>query len=344
MFQFSIAIILIAGLMIVYKQIDYVKHRNIGFKSDQLLYLNLRYPLPDRVRVLSDKLQQYNGVRSLTKTFGVPGTIYMSVNGYKTMDIDSATLKTFDFKLIKGRDLLPGDIDKAVIINETALNKLEDKNWENQKINGMEIVGVVSDFNYSSLYNKVGPFLMEYGDCKKASMITMRIVGPIGEAVNYINKTWKEICPDYPIDLNFYDEHFASMYRKEENLASLVSIFSILAVVISCLGIFGLSVFQSEQKIKEVGIRKVLGATVPEIVLMLTKSFSIWIVFANIIAWPVAYYFMNKWLHDFAYRINISWWIFVIAGGIALVIAMATVSLQAIKAAVADPVKTLRYE
>jgi len=134
------------------------------------------------------------------------------------------------------------------------------------------------------------------------------------------------------------------MYKKEENLAALVSIFSILAIVISCMGIFGLSVFQSEQRIKEMGIRKVLGATTSEIIFLLTKSFSKWVIYANIIAIPVAYYFLNEWLQDFAYKIEISWWMFTLAGGIALTIALLTISIQAIKAAIANPVKSLRYE
>ena len=174
--------------------------------------------------------------------------------------------------------------------------------------------------------------------------ITMRFSGSASKAVEYINKAWEQIFPDYKIDFGFYDEYFASMYKKEENLATLISIFSILAVVISCMGIFGLSVYQSEQRIKEIGIRKVVGASVGEIVLLLTRSFSKWVIVANVIAIPIAYYLLSKWLQDFAYRINISWWMFALAGGIALLIALATVSFKAIKAATANPVKSLRYE
>jgi putative ABC transport system permease protein len=159
-----------------------------------------------------------------------------------------------------------------------------------------------------------------------------------------LKSAWKEAYPDYILNYSFYDEYFASMYKKEENLASLVNMFSILAIIISGLGIFGLSVFQSEQRIKEIGIRKVLGASSTEITFLLTKSFSKWVLYANIIAFPVAYYFVNKWLQDFAYRINISWWVFVLSGGIALIIALVTVSVHAIKAAIANPIKALHYE
>ena len=153
-----------------------------------------------------------------------------------------------------------------------------------------------------------------------------------------------KVSPDYPIDIQFYDEYFASMYRKEENLAALLGIFCVLAVVISCMGILGLAVFQAQQKIKEIGIRKVLGAASYEITYLLTKNFIMWVIISNILAIPIAYYFMNKWLQDFAYRIDISWWMFIIAGGIALLIALATVSFQAVKAATANPVESLRYE
>ena len=209
---------------------------------------------------------------------------------------------------------------------------------------GSEIVGVVADFNYSSLYTKTGPLVLMYNPGSNANYITMRISGPIDKAIFYIKKVWREVCPGYQLDFGFYNDYFATMYMKEENLATLISVFSILAIIISCLGIFGLSVFQTEQRIKEIGIRKVFGASVAEIIFILTKKFSKWVIFANVLAVPVAYYFLNKWLQNFAYKIEISWWIFVLSGGIALVIALATIGFQAVKAAMANPVESLRYE
>lgn len=343
-FQFSMAIILISGLIVISKQIDFVKHKDPGFNTDRLIYLKIHYTLADRVEVLSNKLQQYHGIKSLTKTCGIPGDIRIRNDNHESIIIDSASMKTFGFKVIKGRNLLPGDMNKACLINMAAYKHFKNGDFQNHKVNGADVVGVVSDFHYSSLYTSTGPLALFYSNSWYTDNITMRISGSIGETMNYINKTWKEICPDYPIDLNFYDEHFASMYAKEENLASFVSIFSILAVIISCLGIFGLSVYQSEQRVKEIGIRKVLGAGVPEITLLLSKSFAKWVILANVIAVPVSYYFLNLWLQDFAYRITISWWVYVLSGVIALVIAFATVSFQAIKAATANPVESLRYE
>jgi len=338
--QFSISIILIVGLVFINLQINYVKHKDLGFNTNRLINLKP----PNNSQVLIDKLLQYQDLKSLTKTMGVPGEIDLIMGGYETMAIDSTTLKVFGFKIIKGRNLLPSEVNKACLINYTAYKQLNDDDLQNHKMNGAEIVGVVSDFHFSSLYNKTTPLALMYAPFWGANYITIRIKGPIDDALNHIKQAWKEACPDYILYMSFYDEYFASMYKKEENLASLVNMFSILAIIISGLGIFGLSVFQSEQRIKEIGIRKVLGASATEITFLLTKSFSKWVLYANIIAFPVAYYFVNKWLQDFAYRINISWWVFVLSGGIALIIALVTVSANAIKAATANPIKALHYE
>lgn len=341
-FQFSITIVLISGLIIINNQIDFVKHKDLGFNTNQLLYLRVHYTLSDRMQALSNKLRQFHNIKSLTSTMGIPGEVRLRINNFAAIVIDSTSLETFGFKIIKGRNLLPSD--KACLINEEALKNFKDDNFDDQKINNLEIAGIVSDFNYSSLYEKTGPLILMYNNDFGKSHITLRVSGNISQTIDYISKAWKEVCPDYPLEYGFYDEHFASMYKKEENLASLVSIFSILAVVISCMGIFGLSVFQSEQRIKEIGIRKVLGATTSEIILLLTKGFSKWVIYANVIAIPLAYYFLNEWLSDFAYKIEITWWMFALAGGIALAIALLTISIQAIKAATANPVKSLRYE
>ncbi|MBI1937670.1 MAG: ABC transporter permease [Ignavibacteriales bacterium] len=343
-FQFAVTIILISGLIVITKQIDFVKHKDLGFNTEKLLYLKIHFTLKDRLQVIENKLRQYHGIKSLTKTLGRPGEIRMFMQNYETILIDSTSLKVFGIEIIKGRNLLAGDVDKACLVNQTALKNFKGGDFINQKVNGKEIVGVVSDFHYSSLYNEIGQLALMYNPNWSVCDITMRVSGPIGNAISYIKKTWEEICPDYPLEFGFYDENFATMYKKEENLAALVSIFSILAVVISCMGIFGLSIFQSEQRIKEIGVRKVLGADAREIILLLTKSFSKWVIIANVIAIPVAYYFLNQWLEDFAYRIEISWWIFVLSGLIALLIALATVSFQAIKAAMSNPVEALRYE
>jgi putative ABC transport system permease protein len=253
-------------------------------------------------------------------------------------------MATFGFHLITGRDLRADDINRSCLVNETAWKELAENNFKDTVGQKLAIVGVVSDFQLAPLYEKNVPLRMEYNDWFGTSHLTVKINGSVAETIKYLEKTWKELCPDYPLEYGFYDEYFAAQYKKEENLATLISMFSVLAIVISCLGIFGLAFYQSEQRVKEIGIRKVLGASSSEIVGMLTGSFSKWVLLANVFAWPAAYYFMTKWLETFAYRIELSWWMFALSGVIALVIALVTISTQTIKAAIANPVKSLKYE
>ncbi len=204
-FQFSIAIILITGSIIILEQIDFVKHRSPGFNTDHLLYLKVHYTQGNNIQVLADKLEQFHGIKSLTKTFGTPGEILLTSGGIPTIAIDSLTLKTFGFNIIQGRNLLPGDADRAVLINQTAFNQLKTKDWGDLKLMGCGVVGVVSDFQYSPLYTKIGPIALWYNTGITPNTITMRISGPVGEAVKYITKVWTEVCPDYP---DLFDVHF----------------------------------------------------------------------------------------------------------------------------------------
>jgi putative ABC transport system permease protein len=341
--QFGAAIILICCLFVMSEQIDYAKHKDPGFTAEQLLYLSLHHQMGDKVPALTDRLRQYHGLKALTITNGIPGKINLTLNGFATIVIDTNALETFGFQLVQGRNLLAGDVNKACLVNTTALEKFDRDDFRGHEISGLEIVGVVSDFHFASLYDKIAPLALCFAEWDP-NHITMRISGPVEEAVSYIRKAWAEICPDFPFDLQCYDDAFAAMYRQEEKLARLISIFAVLAVVISCMGIFGLAVFQSEQRVKEIGIRKVLGATVAEITAMLTKNFTKWVLVANVVAWPVAYFVAGKWLENFAYRIEMEWWMFALSGGLALLIALVTVSTQAIKVALANPVEALRYE
>jgi putative ABC transport system permease protein len=342
-FQFTITTILIFSLLVISNQIDYVKHKDPGFSIDKLMYLKIDYTLQDKIQIIIDKLREFHTVKSLTATMGIPGDINMSCDGHQSICVDSNSMKTFGFKIVQGRELLPGDFNKACLINMASLKQFEDGDYRNHKVNGSEIVGVISDFNYSSLHNSIGPLVLLYNDWTKNN-ITIRVSGSVGETMNYIEKIWKEICPEYSLNYGFYDDNYASMYKEEENLATLIKIFSILAIVISCLGIFGLSVFQSELKVKEIGIRKVLGAKISEIIISLSRGFVSWVLIANVIALPIGYYLMDDWLQNFAYKINITWWLVGGSAAIALFIAFFTVSFQAIKAATANPIESLKYE
>lgn len=343
-FQFGVSVTLICSLLVMSKQIDYVKGKDLGFDTEQLISLRIDREMGMKTKALTDKLRQHHGIKSLTLTNSIPGNVRTGMDDFAAITVDSSSMKTFGFKVIDGRDLLPGDFGKACLVNAAGLSKFETGDFRGQEVNGNEVVGVVSDFHYGSLHRQTGALALVYSDWGGVSHISIRLTGPVSGSIDYIKKIWQEICPDFPLNLQFYDEAFAAMYRKEENLATLISIFSVLAIVISCMGIFGLAVFQSEQKVKEIGVRKVLGATTAEITVLLTKNFTRWVILANIVAWPAAYYTMTNWLQSFAYRIELNWWMFALAGGIALVIALFTISFQAMKTAMANPVDSLRYE
>jgi putative ABC transport system permease protein len=206
------------------------------------------------------------------------------------------------------------------------------------------VIGLMKDFHFKSLHEKIEPLVI-FNNSGNSAYLSIRIKAEnASDIIPAIENKWKSFFPDKPFEYFFLDEYWGKLYEKEQKTSNLFFCFSGLAIFIACLGLFGLAAFSAQNKTKEIGIRKVLGASVSGIVSHLSMEFLKWVIIANIIAWPIAYYFMNKWLQDFAYRINISWWVFVLSGGIALVIALITVSVHAIKAAMANPIEALRYE
>ncbi len=242
----------------------------------------------------------------------------------------------------------PTDMSEAFVVNESAVKLMGIENPINKNLTTWfgrkgKIIGVISDFNTSSLKEEMTPvvFLM----ASSANNLFVRISPVnISETLSLIEDKLKEIVPDDPFEYRFLDEHINTLYRTEQITAEFAAFIAVLAIFISCLGLFGLASFSGEQRTKEIGVRKVLGASVINVLLMLSKDFLKWIVLANIIAWPAAYFVMNKWLQDFAYRTEIEWSMFLIAGLIALLIALLTISIQTIKAALANPIDSLKYE
>lgn len=359
-FQFTISIILIFCTIIIQKQIGFVKHNNPGFNEEYLLRIDLPQVAPedrDNASLLLNKLRQYPEIKNVSLTNGVPGYINVSMGANmpgkkKSLSIiyaDTSFLSTFNIQILKGRNLNPGEYGTVCMINEAAYNYFEwddltNKRYNNGRKGGFEVIGVVKDFHYKSLHSKIEPLaiLFQFG---YQTNITIRIAPHnIGNTMENIQKIWRSILPACPFKYQFYDDWFDQMYRAEEKFAIAISTIAMLAIVISCIGILGLAIFSSERRTKEIGIRKVLGATIPNILAMLIKDFTKWILIANLIACPIAYYAMNKWLQNFAYRTPISWWIFILAGVLALVIALLTVSWQTIRTATANPVESLRYE
>ncbi len=359
-FQFTISIILIFCTIIIQKQIGFVKHNQPGFNEDQLLRIDFPRIADDdqnNAMLMLDQLRQYSGIKSVSLTNGVPGYINTSMGAnmegkQKSLSIiyaDTAFIKTFGIGLIQGRDLLPGEYGTVCMINEAAYRYFEwddltDKRYNNGRQGGFGVIGVVKDFHYKSLHSTIEPLAILFQSGNPTNITIRMTTQNISNTMNHIQKIWQTILPDYPLKYQFYDEWFDQMYRNEEKFAGAISIFAILAIVISCIGILGLAIYNAERRTKEIGIRKVLGASVSGILYMLSKDFAKWIIVANIIALPIGYFAVNQWLQDFAYRTKISWWTFMLAGMLALAIALLTVSWQVVRTATANPVKSIRYE
>ncbi len=367
-FQFAASIILIAGTMIIYRQLNYIHNKNLGFQKDQILIINNSFMLGNNVNVFKNEMLNVPGVISGTVSNFLPIPSERNFSAFFTQaamisksgltmqrwKIDDGYLKTLGMKLVEGRnfsDKLITD-SSSIILNETAVKQLGfrdplNKNIYNWVAGGQvkkyTVIGVVKDFNFESLHQQIGPlcFVLE----RSPNLISFKVnAARIPFILNEAESKWKKMAPEMPFSYKFLDDSFNEVYKNEKQTGIIALLFSSIAIFIACLGLFGLATFLIEQKTKEIGIRKVLGASMPSIFFMLSKEFLKWIVIANIVALPVAYYFMNKWLQDFAYRININIWVFVFAGGITIIIALVTISFKTLKAAGSNPVKSLRYE
>ncbi|MDP4221747.1 MAG: ABC transporter permease [Bacteroidota bacterium] len=360
-FQFSISIILIFCVIVVQRQIRFVKHRNPGFSEEQLLRLdlpNIQEADIKKALTLLDEYRRSPFIKSVSTSSGVPGEIYMSMgsnieNSTKNMSVpcilaDTLFLKTFGIRVVMGRDLEPGDYGKVCMMNEAAYKHFEFEDLNNKRFNnygGFDIIGVVNDFQFTSLHKTIGPACIMFTPNFRPTSMNIRFAANgTGPGMDAMKKIWDEMLPGYPFKYQFYDEWFDSLYRSEERFGKTISLFALLAIVISCIGILGLSIFSSERRTKEIGVRKANGAKVGEIIRLLNREFLIWVVTAFAAGVPVMLIAMRKWLSTFAYRTSLDWWIFALAGVIALVIAITTVSWQSWRAARRNPVEALRYE
>jgi putative ABC transport system permease protein len=374
--QFTFSVLLIISAIVVFKQVNYLHNKDLGFNKDQIIFFPMRGDnMFKNDEAFKNELVQLPGVSSVSIGYGFPGDavagdeIMVPKNG--SLEKQSATqlmvdydyIRTMGLQLVAGRDFSKGmgtDKDHAWIINETAVKQLgfgtpqkalgqklywhvwNDKNPDSIKEG--QVIGVVKDFNYKSLYDKVETTVLQiFPDAAWKVAVKMK-TADIGITISQVKNIWNQFTPEYPIEYKFLDENFEQMYRSEDKLKSLLWIFTTMAIFVGCLGLFGLAAYSAERRRKEVGIRKVLGASTKGVVVLLSKDFVKLVVISLLIASPVAWYFMNKWLRDFAYRINISWWIFILAAALTILIALLTVSFQAIKAAIANPVKSLRTE
>ena len=374
--QFTLSVLLIISAVVVIRQVNYLHNKDLGFNKDQIMFFPMRGDQMNKnYEAFRNDLLQSPGITSVSIGYGFPGDMFAGdgiivphSTGQKEYSVnqlmvDYDYIKTLGLQVIAGRDFskeMLTDKDHAYMLNETAVQQLgfgtpekalgKELLWRDWNAKGPDslkrgqVIGVLKDFNYKSLYDKIEPAVLQiYPAAYWKVAVKMKTAGIAG-SIAHVQKTWDHYAPDYPIEFKFLDENFTQMYKAEDKLKTLLWLFTGLAIFIGCLGLFGLAAYTAERRKKEVGIRKVLGASVQGIAVLLSKDFVKLVLIALVIASPIAWYFMHQWLQDFAYRISISWWIFVLAGITALLIAIVTVSFQAIKAAVTNPVKNLRSE
>jgi len=374
--QFTLSVLLIVCSMIVYRQVQYMQAKDLGFNKDQLIFFPMRGDHMSRNHeTFKNELLQQPGVVSATVGFGFPGDIVSGDNiivpaaeGPKTIParqfmIDYDYIKTMGLQVLAGRGFsrqFQTDKDAGFIINETGVKELglgDPQNaigkplhwnvWSDESEDSLKkgsIIGVVKDFHFESLHGVINTAVLQiYPDAywKVAVKINAR---EQAKTMAGIQEVWKKFSPEYPLEYQFLDENINKMYVAEAKLSTLLWIFTALAIFVGCLGLFGLATYAAEQRIKEIGIRKVLGAGVGNLVILLSRDFLLLVGIAAVLAVPLAWWLMQNWVTDFAYRADISVWIFIIAALSAMLIALITISSQAIRAAVSNPVSSLRSE
>jgi len=371
-FQFTISTILIIGTLVVFKQLNFFRNANMGLDKENVLVIANSNRLGASEESFRQTISQMPGISNVSIANGIPtgnlfGDSYIpDQHGEEQVakDINLASflidydfIPTLKIQILKGRNFSRDFSDSlSVILNEEAAKQIGWKDAIGQRIQypggnneWYTVIGIAKDFNVQSLQTAMTPFALFHTSSKSydigTSFMMVRLKpGDISNTLSTIESKWKTFVSGEPFDYNFLDASFEALYRSEQRLGSIFGIFTALSLFIACLGLFGLSAYIAERRIKEIGVRKVLGASVPGVVTLLSKDFLKLTLVAALIAFPIAWWWMNKWLEDFAYRININWTVFLIAGLCTLLIALLTVSFQAIKAAIANPVKSLRTE
>ncbi|RYU92429.1 FtsX-like permease family protein [Mucilaginibacter terrigena] len=369
-FQFSISIFLIIGTLVIYHQLKFIQSKDLGFNREQVMVINNANALGDRAKVLKEQLGQLPGVVSTTMTGYIPTsgwrnstTFFQDANrdtktalSTQVWDIDEDYIGTMGMKLLQGRNFSKGNKadSTALVINEAAVKRLGVKDPINKELyysmDNMaknlkiyRIIGVVKDFNFNSLRENVTPVVFALQENRGSLAVRINTANTTG-LIAQVKAKWHSVSPNQQLDYTFMDEDFERSYRTEQRMGGIFVAFTTMAIVIACLGLFGLAAYAAEQRTKEIGIRKVLGANVSIIVGMLSKDFIKLVLIAIVLASPLAWLAGRYWLQGFAYRDGIKWWIIAAAGTGAIVIAFITISFQSVKAALANPVKSLKSE
>jgi len=371
--QFTISIVLIIGTFVIRNQLRYMRSQNLGFNKEQVVVIPMHdQNIRQAYEYIKTEFMNNPSVLSVAASSSVPGKSVTNIayrleglpdDEHFSMDtffVDYDFLKTIGIEVAEGRGFskeFGTDEESAFMLNEAAVREL---NWQSalnkqiiwpsdlRRMDAIvkkgQVVGVVKDFHVASLHESIGPVLLQVRP-SSFRYISVRI-SPVNipETLSFFREKWGQLSPIFPFEYTFLDEDFDKLYRADKKVGRIVGIFSMLAIIVACFGLFGLASFAAEQRTKEIGIRKVLGAPVSGIILLLSREFTKWVLVANILAWPIAYFSMTRWLQNFAYKMSLGPGIFVLSGFLAFAIALATVSYQSIKAAVANPVDSLRYE
>ncbi len=367
--QFAITTFLIIGTLVVRNQIIYILNKDMGYEKEQIVVLHTgdigtRDNFHNKIRTIKSELTQNPNIISVTGSKRLPN--YMTLGavdilpGRETagnipvyaMWGDDDFINVYGIEITAGRNFskeYPADSKGAILINETAAKACRWADpigktltyWGNR--NGV-IVGIMKDFNFHPIHRPIEPLCIYY-EPLFFDYLSIKIRGAdIPETIAHIERVMKKFSPNHPFEYQFFDEIFERTYQTEQKTGKQFSVITILSILIACMGLFGLALFTTQQRTKEIGIRKVMGASVKHIMLLFTKEFLKWIVVANLVAWPVAYLVMSRWLQNYAFRIHIGWFHFLATGGISFAIALITVSYQILKTATASPVDSLRYE
>jgi putative ABC transport system permease protein len=366
-FQFVISVFMIFSTVTIYKQMKYFREKDLGFDKDQIvainLYGDLRRSFIKSGKTVKAELMRHSAISRVGAVSKLPGERcgYEEFRPEGTPDnqdlpnlryvrVDEDYIETLGLTLKEGRSFKGMTPEKeGFIINEAAVRALNLKNPVGKRARhegdrGIKILGVLKDYNYASLHSNIDPLVLDFRPNRAQYMLVKIQGGNIPETMEYLKIKLGEIAPGHPLIYTFVDEFLNTLYHSEEVVSNIFRYFSLLAILIACMGLFGLSIYSAELRVKEIGVRKVLGATIPNIILLVSKEFTKWVIVACVIALPLAYYAMSQWLENFAYRTSISVSIFVISALIAALIAVITVSYQSIKAALSNPVNSLRYE
>lgn len=366
-FQFAVSVFLLVATIVVWRQYGFMMSHKLGFNDREVVFVPPNSEIARHYDAFKTQLLQTPDIRYVSRANWVPGNAndeeafsWRGQSGWRSLSaysliVDPAFLNALGLKLVAGRNFSwdkPSDWNDSYILNETAARMI---GWKpdsaiNQPFTAWYhrgcVIGVVKDFNFRSLRKEIQPVVMVMdSSLLPAQWVVIKMSSKdIPATLSYIDRAWMQFSPDFPFDYHFLDRSFDQLYRSEQKLSEIFLSFSALAILIACLGLFGLAAYMTQQRRKEMGVRKVLGATVPQVVNLIAGDFLKLVLIANVIAWPLAYYAMQRWLQGFAYKINLGVWVFVLSGLIVLLIALATVSAQAIKAATANPVDSLRYE